>query len=375
MVVRRGTLTSWVVVFAFATIFPALARAEDPVVDSVAVSTEDGDATVSVGLDAQVRFEVIDRSGDEVLSRFRLRRFRPILKFEGFRQFEVKVVPEFAGDPELKDGVVRWIPNDWFKLEAGQFAPPFNWERDGSSDYHQFLERSVANNEFQIADGRDIGVQFDFEWDQLLDVEAGLFNGAGSNTAATPGKGHVAAWRVAFAPFGFYHEVEVLPKVMDRPVLMLGMGGFAAIDNAWRDWARPGTSTNSDADDPTSADVWSITGDAHIWAWRMNLHATVFHRKVRPCCAENSGPAYTGAGFTGQAGFLLIPERLMLAYRHSRSAVDSTRSPDTLEHAVSVQAFHVGNESKFTLEVGSIERDLPGEADESFARLQYQLLL
>ena len=358
---------------AAATAIPLHAFAEDPLVESVAISTDDGDATVSVGLDAQVRYELADREGMERTSRFRLRRFRPILKFEGFKQFEVKVVPEFAGDPELKDGVVRWIPNDWFKVEAGQFAPPFNWERDGSSDYHQFLERSVANNEFQIADGRDIGVQFDFEWDQLLDVEAGIFNGAGSNAAPTPGKGHVAAWRVALAPFGFYHEVEVVPKVMERPVLMLGVGGFVAIDNAWRDWAPPGSSNT----EPIAADVWSVTGDLHVWAWRMSLHASLFHRQVRPCCTDGAAnlPGYTGGGFTGQAGFLVIARRVMLAYRHSRTAVDSTRTPTKREHAVSLQLFHRGNKSKFTLEAGMIQRDLNDEADEQYARLQYQLLL
>jgi hypothetical protein len=357
---------------------PALASAEDPIMDSAGIATEDGQASVTVGLDAQARYALEDPSTGAATSEFSLRRLRPIFTFEAFEQISVQIVPEFAGGPELKDGVVAWIPNKWIKLEAGQFAPPFNWERDGSSDYHQFLERSVANDEFQVNDGRDIGVQFDFEWDKFLDVEAGVFNGAGSNERPSPGSGHLFAWRVAFAPFGFYHEVEVLPEIVERPVFMAGVGGFAALNNDWRDWSLPTAASGSGgADDPTSANIWALTADAHVWAWRFSLHGQVFHRTVRPCCSDSERElsGYTGAGFTGQAGFLLIDERLMLAVRHSRSAPDSSRSPLEREYVVVLQAFHRGNESKLTLEAGGVERELPGASDDRWLRLQYQLLL
>ncbi len=254
---RRTAIAS---VLALAMLGPATVFAEDPEVGSVEVATDDGGAVVSVGLDAQVRYTVEEESGEDPAGAFRIRRLRPILGFEGFSQFEVKVVPEFAGEPELKDGVIRWIPVDWFKLEGGQFAPPFNWERDGSSDYHQFTERTVANSEFQIADGRDIGMQVDFEWDKWLDFEAGVFNGAGSNTLPAPGRGPVLAGRLAWAPFGYYHEVEVIPELRPENVFVAAIGGYYAFRNGWRDWAPPGIS----AEDELPADVASITADAHL---------------------------------------------------------------------------------------------------------------
>lgn len=93
------------------------------------------------------------------------------------------------------------------------------------------------------------------------------------------------------------------------------------------------------------------------------------------CEDDPAFATYTGGGFTGQAGFLLIEDRAMLAFRHSRSADDSGLSPTSREWAVVLQIFHLGNRSKFTLEGGAIRRDNPEKPDPNYMRLQYQLLL
>lgn len=357
------------------TLLSVTAYADEPVVDSVQVSTADEKASFSLGLDAQVRYGLTDTDDTELTSGFRLRRFRPILGFEAFDQFSVSVVPELAGTPELKDGVIGWSPTAAFSLEAGQFAPPFNWERDGSSDYHQFTERSVANREFQIADGRDIGAQFDWEWDLWLDVEAGVFNGAGSNAPITPGTGHVLTGRVAYAPLGAYQEVEVMPTIVDRLVLVVAAGGYYAFDNTWREWSRPGLLPEPDPEAPTPADVWSVTGDLHAWVWRFSVHAQGFFREVRPCCGDGEAfQRYDGAGFTGQASVLLIDERLLAAFRYSWATPDGEQALQTQEMAGALHVFHLGNQSKFTLDGGLIERPEPAAA-ERYIRLQYQILL
>jgi hypothetical protein len=354
---------------------PSPGSAEDPAVDSVEISTGDDVAALSLGLDGQVRYGLVREDSNVWTSEFRLRRFRPILGFRAFEQFEVKVVPELAGGPELKDGLIRWIPAPWFKAEAGQFAPPFNWERDGSSDYHQFTERSVANAEFQIADGRDIGAQLDFEWEKWLDVEVGVFNGAGSNARVTPGRGHLLAGRIAYAPLGYYHEVEVIPEVLDEFVFIAGAGGYFAFDNSWRDWSPPETTIPEPDLENVAAHVWSVTGDAHVWWWRFSAHAQVFQREVRACCGSPGFPTYTGRGLTAQTGFLVIPERLLMAYRYSQSEPDVSGPSVTREMAGAIQVFFRGNRSKITLEVGGIERDVLSGDDERYGRVQFQLLL
>lgn len=346
---------------------PGLVVADEPILDSIEVSSND--TSVKIGLDAQFRFGISDLDSSEPTSEFRLRRFRPLFDFKAYEVFKVKFVPEFAGGVELKDAVLIWEPNDWISIEGGQFAPPFNWERDGSSDYHQFTERSVANNEFQIADGRDIGLQFDFEWDKWLDVEAGIFNGAGSNTRVAPGAGHVIAGRVAYAPFSHYHEVEVVPIVIDRLMMMVAVGGFYAFDNAWQDWAP----SDSMATEEAAADVLALTSDLHVWAWRFGLHAQGYYRQVSACC-EPTFEDYSGYGATTQLSFLVIPERLLLALRHSRAVPDS-RFDGVDEFAASVQVFHIGNQSKFTLDGGIIEDSTAADDDRNYIRLQYQLLL
>lgn len=366
-------LTYAAVSFVFVSMLSIPALADDPEIESVEVATEDESASFSIGLDAQVRYELSGPDDRTPTSQFSLRRFRPILGFKAFEHFEVKVVPEFAGDPELKDGVVGWTPVPSFSVEAGQFAPPFNWERDGSSDYHLFTERSIANGEFQIADGRDIGVQIDWEWEKLLDLEVGIFNGAGSNTEVSPGRGHIATGRVAYAPLGAYHEVEVVPFVVDRTVLMFAAGGYFALDNAWRDWSQ-GEVGGQDAAE-VSGDVWSVTSDVHAWFWRIGIHAQGFYRAVSPCCGEGQAfEDHAGLGFTGQASFLAVDELLLMAFRYSYTNTDLNRTAESHEFAGSAQMFHVGNQSKFTLDAGMIDRAFATSTDR-YIRLQYQLLL
>lgn len=351
------------------------AWAEDPPVESVEIATGDGVAAVSLGLDAQLRY-ALSESSSEWTSEFRLRRFRPIIGFKAFDQLQVNIVPELAGGAvELRDGVVKWLPLDGLKVEVGQFAPPFNWERDGSSDFHQFTERSVANNEFQIADGRDIGLQIDFEWDKWLDFEAGVFNGAGSNARMEPERGPLFAGRIAYAPFGSYHEVEVVPEVVDQFVLMVGAGGYWALNNGWRDWAPVGSGSSEPLIAESAADVWSATGDVHVWWNRISVHGQGYFRDVSACCDSVDFEDYSGLGWTGQVGFLILPERLMFAARYSRSQPDDSVSDATQEVAGALQIFFRQNLSKLTLEGGTIVRDEPLGADMNYGRLQYQLLL
>lgn len=368
MIVTRHIARS--VFFLGGLLLAPSAWADDPEIESVEVATEDKSASFSIGLDAQVRYELSAPEGGQVTGQFALRRLRPILGFNAFEVFSAKFVPEFAGPPELKDGIIEWAPHSNFSLEAGQFAPPFNWERDGSSDYHQFTERSVANREFQIADGRDIGVQFDWELEKMLDVEAGIFNGAGSNIEVEPGRGNLVTGRVAYAPFGAYHEVEVVPFVVDKFVLMVGAGGYFAWDNAWRDWAPAGAAIEGVV---APANVWSATADLHIWYWRLGLHTQGFYRGVSSA-EEGAFESYDGVGFTGQLSFLAVDELVYFAFRYSHAQADTDIDATVNEFAGALQIFHIGNRSKFTLDGGAIDRGDAAPLDR-FARLQYQLLL
>ncbi len=359
--------TSRILVFVWAFLSSDIVFAEDPNIKSVGVSTDDNQFAFELGLDAQFRYALRAIDDDEPVSQFSIRRLRPIFKFRALEQFRVTVIPELAFIPELKDGIIAWSPNPMFKVEAGQFAPPFNWERDGSSDYHQFTERTVANREFQIADGRDIGLQVDFEWYEYLDVEVGVFNGAGSNEVVSDG-GHLVSGRVAWAPTGAYHEVEVVPSIVDSTVFMVAVGGYAAFENTWRDWAPP----DSTLPNAVSADVFSVTTDVHLWAWRFSVHAQGFYRAVRP---DDGVESFEGAGASGQAGFLIIDERLMVALRYSASAPDLTRERITHEMSGALQLFHIGNRSKLTLDVGFIANEQFTTRDLRYSRLQYQILL
>ncbi len=114
---------------------------------------------------------------------------------------------------------------------------------------------------------------------------------------------------------------------------------------------------------------------SHVWWWRFSAHAQVFQREVRACCGSPGFPTYTGRGLTAQTGFLVIPERLLMAYRYSQSEPDVSGPSVTREMAGAIQVFFRGNRSKITLEVGGIERDVSSGDDERYGRVQFQLLL
>jgi hypothetical protein len=340
---------------------------------NLTIATPDGAFSVKVGADLQLRYELFAEGFQPQTSAIYIRRLRPMLEGRLFGDLTFRVIPEMAREASLRDGWIAYRFAPGLSVRAGQFAPPFNWERDGSSDYHQFVERSAANNAFQWADGRDIGVMLDSEIYSVLHIEAGIFNGEGRNAAGAQTTGHLLSGRIAAALFGTYHEIEAMVRPAEEPTFILGAGAYYAFNNVARPWGR---FEDLEAHD---ANVLSYTADAQLTWSRFSFQVAGFYRDVEPAASlEEPFEAYEGYGLTTQASFLLIDRRLLLAMRHSLARPNLDDSREAVEELnVALQLFHRGHASKFHIEAGQfsdLDDELVDDDATRFVRLQYQLL-
>lgn len=343
-------------------ILPAVALGQE--VPDLMIASEDGDFTVTLNGDFQLRYEVNAVEESVENAGFYMRRLRPAIEARAFGNFVMKVVPEIAREASLRDG---WVAYEFSKrtlVQVGQFAPPFSWERDSSSDYHVFVERSLAHGEFQWADGRDIGVMIDADPTSSFHVEAGIFNGEGRNEVPSPDVSHVATVRLAAAPVGDYHEIEAMVSPRAEPTLILGAGGYFANSTRARDWAGDGSNAR--------AMLLGATADAHFTYGRFTLQGSYFLRNTRS--PDEVFDAYLGQGMNVQLAVLAVEESLLLAGRFSQTYFEERAPVASNDEAVlGAQIYHQGHHSKFHVEVGAraLFNDAPRE---EFLRLQYQFL-
>ncbi len=148
----------------------------------------------------QVRYQyhtnLTDNDTDNVSSTD-IRRARLDLKGAVTERFEYRLQVDFAGaSAKLLDATAAYIFDPALKITLGQFKVPFSMENLTSSSKLETVNRSqavealVARGKDVIGNhnGRDIGIQasgalFEVNNQKLLEYAAGIFNGAGINTA------------------------------------------------------------------------------------------------------------------------------------------------------------------------------------------------
>ncbi|RVU43980.1 hypothetical protein EA187_10470 [Lujinxingia sediminis] len=348
---------------AAATFFvPGVALGQE--VPDLSITSEDGDFSITFNGDFQLRYEVNAEDLSVQNAGFFIRRLRPAIEARAFGNLVMKVVPELNRGASLRDGWVAYEFSDHVIVQAGQFAPPFSWERDSSSDYHVFVERSLAHGEFQWADGRDIGVMVDADPSDTFHLEAGIFNGEGRNAMPSPDVSHVVTGRVAGAPIGVYSESEALVEPVAEPTLILGAGAYYANASRARDWL--GDDSN------LRAALLGATADAYLAIDRVTLQGSYFFRDTRS--PDGAFDGFVGQGMNAQLAVLAVKQRLLLAARFSQTYFDDA-APVTSndEAALAAQIYHRGHRSKLHVEVGA--RGLVNDGPrQEFLRLQYQFL-
>jgi len=166
------------------------------------------------------RFALKD-ADNRVIDSFLLRRVRPIVESTIYRQFDVRVMPDFGnGTTALQDAYVdaRFTPS--FKVRAGKFKAPVGIERLVSAAELTFIERALPT---LLAPNRDVGVMLHGDVaGGNLSYAAGLFNGVADGGSADldlqDGKDGVA-------------RIFVQPLRARRDSLWQGLGAGVAVSH------------------------------------------------------------------------------------------------------------------------------------------------
>lgn len=339
---------------------------------SLRVESDDGSHSLTLHGRFQLRYAYVvpyGDAGEDPSSSIYLRRLQPDIRGTAFDDLlEFRVMLDIARGSELLDGWVALRLNDTFRLRMGQFTVPFNRERHPAPTQHLFVERSAANNHFQVPTGRDIGLMTHGVLADRLNLAVGFFSGQGRNQAINPSTGHLISGRAVAAVIGDLQMDEVPGLISDVPHLNLGAGAYYTFQNSAREWNLFGI------DPDAEADVLAATADVYLRWNRFALHAAGFGNQVTPSRRSPGFDQYQGVGFTGQLGVLAIEERLVFVGRYSQALLDTERDDQIDEIVLGSTFLHRGNDSKLHLEFARSARVGAVERVEDQLRLQYQFL-
>ena len=163
------------------------------------LETPDQNFSLKIGgrVDADMRFYNSDHPEN---NQFFVSRARVYLSGTIYKHIEFKIEPDFGkGTSELKDGFVNanYVPYAQFKV--GQFKAPFSLERLTSSNYTDFVERSLPVD--NLTPDRDQGIMLHGSYERFgLHYGVGLFNGVRANESDVDDHKDVAM-RIGLTPF------------------------------------------------------------------------------------------------------------------------------------------------------------------------------
>ncbi|HXK60497.1 MAG TPA: porin [Acidobacteriota bacterium] len=133
---------------------------------------------------------------------FLLRRIRPVLELTVFRDFEFRLMPDFAGDSAtLFDAYFNWRILPEVQILAGKVKSPTGLERLQSATALMFPERGLPTS---LVPNRDIGVELHGNLlDDRLEYALGIFNGTtdGGSVVTDVDDGKDTVARVFARPF------------------------------------------------------------------------------------------------------------------------------------------------------------------------------
>ncbi len=339
--------------------------------DSFTLETDDGQHSLTLQGRFQLRYVYAMPDGAPDHSSFFLRRLQPDLRgsfYDGLIQ--TRLMPDLSRTATLRDGWVSLRLTENFRLRAGQFTVPFNWERHAPPTRHLFVERSTANNAFEAPTGRDIGVMFHGVLGERFNLGVGVFSGQGINQPVSLSTGHLVSGRGVAAITGDLLLDETPLTVSEDLHINLAIGAYYAHRNSARQWYL------WDESFPEAANTTAATTDLLVHLHRFTLHMALFVADVEPDDPDPEWSTYQGAGFTAHLAALLLPERLLIAARYSLAQPDLSRTEELRSEGVLGLTFlHRLHDSKLHLEALRQTHELPdGTAFSDQIRLQYQFL-
>jgi len=256
----------------------------------------------------------------------------------------------------VRDAMVFWQPNDYWRLGFGLGKLPGNRQRVVSSGEMQMIDRSIVNAAFNI--DRDFGVHVVYSnavGGMVYNLRGALSTGDGRNTVV-PNVGFSYTGRVELLPFGAftrggdYFEGDVAGE--ETPKLSLAVG-YSQNNNARRTGGQIGTSLF----DERSMGTWLADGVLKYQGF--SLYGEYCSREVlgaTPITSDATGEqrfVFDGSGVLVQAGYF-VGKQVELVARYAqvtpRASIEAVAQQDT-QYTVGANYYLNGHRVKVQADV------------------------
>jgi phosphate-selective porin OprO/OprP len=192
--------------------------------DGFALKSADGNFVLKFkGVDQADSRWFLDDAANNGNDGFLVRRARPILEGTLYKDFDFRLMPDFAGSSvTLFDAYTEWKHWPWLKLRVGKFKTPLGLEQLQEDVNTLFTERSLVTD---LVPNRDVGIQLGGDIaDGVITYAAAVFNGVpdGANGDLDNGDSKDFAGRLFVQPF---------TKTGIEPLRGLGFGVAGTIGN------------------------------------------------------------------------------------------------------------------------------------------------
>ena len=280
------------------------------------IKTTDDRFSLKLNVRTQGQFKYEDQQDEKNTESFSVKRARLLAggnMFYPWMEYFTQVTLE-GSSTGLRDAYIEAAYYDWAKPRIGQYKVPFDREFLTSAFNLELIDRSIANNAFNL--GRDIGVQVSggFLKDQLS-YAVGMFNGSGANQS-NQDQNFMYVGRMVYTPFGSFPYSEGALDTPDTPKLAVGAAGayLPGLEPGERKTlAGPLGNTNIV---PVNSDVYELTADLAFKYQNFFFQGGYYFRNIDPEKPTTYG-SENAQGFFLQGGYFLVPKKFELAARYS----------------------------------------------------------
>lgn len=311
----KKTILGLVLFFVMALAASSVARAEEGSCSNVGykknffAKTCDGNYSLNVKGRVQLRYagELHDDDGAANANAHSLLIRRARLDFSGNvitpdltydLQLDLGAIPAAADNNMLYYAWMNYKVMDQFQLMGGLHKIWFNRQEITSSGKQQFVDRSLANERFNL--DRSIGVvaHGDFN-EKMVEYYLSVVNGRNTRNAINTNQelGYVA--RIAFNPLGEYGYEEADVKESEDVALTFGGAG-----GLWHEESTVGAGVQNR--------VISGNADFGVKYSGFSTQGEFFFRNSQVGAASQND-----MGYYVQAGYFLVPKHFEIALRHS----------------------------------------------------------
>jgi len=343
--------------------------------------SEDGKWTLGIRGRAQINAEMVDgENGNDAASEtnFSVRRARIAfagkaggerttykVEFEAPTQNRTDTGPK---DFALTDAYVNWgLGASETYAQAGQYFFPFGREVNLGAFNRNLVNESIASVEF--TPNREPGVMlYGSSTEKLVEWWAGTSNGEGTGNSNADGQdgtgsdGLRTGGRLVFNPFGPLERDSSSFQTVGDGSVKWSFGG------SWMVNADKGQDLDGDGVQETNSHDTTIGLETQLFAGPISFLAETYDRS-----SDISGGAdVDDSGYTAQLGVFLVPSRFEVVVR--RSDIDFDVRDDTTEDTLGLNYYLDKNNSKFALDVSTLENHDTANRDSTRYRAQYQIV-